>query len=1317
VYENLVSSVPSTLSTKNIQQNSPKISSVGRRSSSSLVSGTRTDVPVLDHSDAQIEIPRTSTQSASSLRKSLSPETSINRLQRSREEQKSGSQIEEHRSLSMNSSDNQLGRYSSGNQLHARRSRPNSVSTKQLERHRSRRTSVASMISIHSSQESHNNNMNLKPSDDGRSTDFLNVLESEKSRADSIGSDHSQNLLNRISHNRRRSINPHQSAAANPHEPKLETNYIPNTDKFLGQHKTVNPFDNVGEKNETAVISDKLSKETIASYHSVKSDKNSIHSDNGVIITHSVSGGKILQPDSEVKMVFSSYDPFAASADRASKSGGLVKSSGRMLSSRGRVRKFGPEKVDESDERINDVGDLEGNSKTRRSVDKENILGFIAENSNDKDVPNHISMVQLKEPPESVETRSHRVVIRPEITDIPIVDLNPANVSQTQTVTQTQTHYHYSHQFPEPEVFNLNFANDTLETAESEIYHPMQTAIGKFGKASTGRLNYKISNQKLKFEENVLLIGTKLETKAHQPTIPRTRPLKKSIPKKLVEPGLPSESPHTANAVYEKLNTDLEMYSKAQENVVIVTKGEVEVQIEPDSGVYRDISDVDTIVAHYAKLLETRKKKILLGFIDQAPITEFKEVPDFFHQVENEDDDEEQNDMDDDKKLKEKELAKSAYEANLLKEIKEMVANRKEVKSANSRTESASTCTCSCTTQSCSICKSRSSSAFTYREMKSAKSESLSKNQKYSNRPCDLKSVKKSKTLKPAVRFSDYQVEDPLVLPPKAEPTIIINHEADTVRVEIDSSEDFQEDKANVNEKWGIDGFKIKMNEISHKEKNATLPKKIPCITVVEHTTDSNSASNIDLFSKDPVSTVEMLQEEIDILAQNTKPILLERDRRSFGKQAQQSTPSIQIMKAKMAGTLKLHPALKPRLKLQEIGQFKTPDIDSILDNLPEILFTKLKKNILTKITPRSKPVVFNSMLDEIINPVENINNDESAPIIMGLKITNLAFDLSKDDALDKQVKNAIHNYQVEIIKREEMKRSLLQRRSKKKAVVIAEYKPDVSDYETEEFIVTRPANTRGKKLWEVVRKNFAKQALIKSFRVKNSSSNESLLRSTDELSKILEVKEQTEFEDSVDINDCDPKLYYFLNRRKSDMEKFPHLYAGKTINPITNKLEIETTARPIIGLSLENERKILPSMIYINQDDEDMESIMRFNIGHGLELNGFSGNSGLKLMECVHGLSIRLTSLSPVDRCKYQTFEDIGPPVDATGTPILDTGAVEPQKVNFDLLKEEKELDILIHGSEVPNPTYHRKRGFIFSRLEKFARAMEVTLKLTLGF
>lgn len=79
---------------------------------------------------------------------------------------------------------------------------------------------------------------------------------------------------------------------------------------------------------------------------------------------------------------------------------------------------------------------------------------------------------------------------------------------------------------------------------------------------------------------------------------------------------------------------------------------------------------------------------------------------------------------------------------------------------------------------------------------------------------------------------------------------------------------------------------------------------------------------------------------------------------------------------------------------------------------------------------------------------------------------------------------------------------------------------------------------------------------------------------------------------------------------------------------------------------------------------------------------------------------------MNPLDRVKYPTFNDIGPPLDAAGLPLPDQITDEtPIKT---LRKREKELDQLINDSPVPNPALHRQRGILYARMEKFARAME---------
>ncbi|KAJ2995748.1 cytochrome c oxidase subunit 1 [Globomyces sp. JEL0801] len=175
---------------------------------------------------------------------------------------------------------------------------------------------------------------------------------------------------------------------------------------------------------------------------------------------------------------------------------------------------------------------------------------------------------------------------------------------------------------------------------------------------------------------------------------------------------------------------------------------------------------------------------------------------------------------------------------------------------------------------------------------------------------------------------------------------------------------------------------------------------------------------------------------------------------------------------------------------------------------------------------------------------------------------------------------------------------------------------------------------------------------------------------------------------------------YYTNQRRAMDISRNPHLYAGKTINPDTNQIEILTTLKPIIGICPDKDSR--------SKSTDDAETLHNYNIRQGLKVNNFVPGGPITMYEAVHNIKRRKVGLSGIDRCKYPTFDDPGPPLDATGTPILKQDGASTPVQQIDLVAELQKINLLIDESKVPIPAYHRKRGALYSRMEKFNRAME---------
>jgi tetratricopeptide (TPR) repeat protein len=115
--------------------------------------------------------------------------------------------------------------------------------------------------------------------------------------------------------------------------------------------------------------------------------------------------------------------------------------------------------------------------------------------------------------------------------------------------------------------------------------------------------------------------------------------------------------------------------------------------------------------------------------------------------------------------------------------------------------------------------------------------------------------------------------------------------------------------------------------------------------------------------------------------------------------------------------------------------------------------------------------------------------------------------------------------------------------------------------------------------------------------------------------------------------------------------------------------------------------------------------------IRKGREINGFSGNkSSVNLYSSIHTLERRLLGLSHNDRSNFQTFDDPGPPVDATGTAVLDQ--VIKQESVEELEKQIIDFDNQINAAVESPPNFlsnlHKKRGIVLGKLHKFSRAMD---------
>ncbi|KAJ3259590.1 cytochrome c oxidase subunit 1 [Boothiomyces macroporosus] len=309
----------------------------------------------------------------------------------------------------------------------------------------------------------------------------------------------------------------------------------------------------------------------------------------------------------------------------------------------------------------------------------------------------------------------------------------------------------------------------------------------------------------------------------------------------------------------------------------------------------------------------------------------------------------------------------------------------------------------------------------------------------------------------------------------------------------------------------------------------------------------------------------------------------------------------------------------------------------------------------------------------------------------------------NSNDPLDGYVIKALQEYE---------KRKVVPRESKDRRKSTATFQLPKENVETEDEYITeeepdeeKKPNLKAQQLWRYLKKDIMKKTLINALKPeKLMIEPESEVMdvappaAADELIEKLEPKNEV-IAKPQSSNEISPKTYYTNQRRAIDMIKNPHLYTRKTVDPLTNKLDLNLTLRPVIGLPAERDK---PSAT------DSVEAIHTGTIRSGLAINGYTKQNSTTLYEVVHNIKRRKLGLTPLERIKYPTFDDPGPPLDATGTPILkEDGAASPvQEINFE--EELEKINQLIEASKVPIPAHHRRRGVIFSRMEKFIRAME---------
>ncbi|KAK5670739.1 hypothetical protein QVD99_002513 [Batrachochytrium dendrobatidis] len=197
----------------------------------------------------------------------------------------------------------------------------------------------------------------------------------------------------------------------------------------------------------------------------------------------------------------------------------------------------------------------------------------------------------------------------------------------------------------------------------------------------------------------------------------------------------------------------------------------------------------------------------------------------------------------------------------------------------------------------------------------------------------------------------------------------------------------------------------------------------------------------------------------------------------------------------------------------------------------------------------------------------------------------------------------------------------------------------------------------------------------------------------------------------------ADPSAYYNMQVKKA---------SGLGLNRVEND---GMGTRPVIGVSLipshtEQRKPSVSSKQYadsvksepksnmVSENNDEVDSATLANrklLQQALQINGFVRGLGQSVYQVVHDPERRLSGLNAIERSRYPTFDDPGPPLDATGMPIVnaDGGLPSSQSIE-DILSDVERLDKIILQSTVPVPTFYRKRATLLARLGRFTTAMD---------
>ncbi|KAI8916097.1 hypothetical protein EDD86DRAFT_268223 [Gorgonomyces haynaldii] len=225
-----------------------------------------------------------------------------------------------------------------------------------------------------------------------------------------------------------------------------------------------------------------------------------------------------------------------------------------------------------------------------------------------------------------------------------------------------------------------------------------------------------------------------------------------------------------------------------------------------------------------------------------------------------------------------------------------------------------------------------------------------------------------------------------------------------------------------------------------------------------------------------------------------------------------------------------------------------------------------------------------------------------------------------------------------------------------------------------------RPDSGGGRKLWGMVKHVVAKQVIAKKF-----TGRQKAAAAHTYLDPLGRDKRMSLLEDTT------PRYLYQQQRMRFQF--------GKDKPPTPYVLK----RRPVIGVAVKPE----DAGIIASDTDGKAEQNSKL-IRLSMDANGITEDKALNNMfEIVHGMERRIAGLTAMERVKYPTYEDLGPPLDATDTPILEYDEEENALlVEEQTWKELGQVDSAVEASTVPVPSHLRKRGILLARVGKFLQA-----------